>query len=137
VVFKKVKSHLRLLGTHLSRLSWSIWGLYGIKWANMGHDSGQIKLKSELRGRAFAQRVFSWSSSSFDSSILLLLHLRKILKLHFRIFFSNEVWWSFWLVGWFWVLMITDDVDGWTVYIAMAIFKYSTSIGILELNSSS
>lgn len=33
--------------------------------------------------------------------------------------------------------MITDDVDGWTVYIAMAIFKYRTSIGILELNSFS
>ena len=64
-------------------------GQYWTKWDNMGHDSGQIKLKSELRGRAFAQRVFSWSSSSFDISILLLLHLRKILKLHSETFFEG------------------------------------------------
>jgi hypothetical protein len=33
-------------------------GLNGTMLDNLGRDSGQIKLKSELGGRAFAQRVF-------------------------------------------------------------------------------
>jgi len=36
----------------------------------MGRDSGQIKLKSELRVWAFARRFFSWSSSSFEILLL-------------------------------------------------------------------
>ena len=59
-------------------------GLNGTMLDNLGRDSGQIKLKSELGGRAFAQRVFSWSSSWLEIQILLLLHLKKKLKILFK-----------------------------------------------------
>ena len=52
--------YISLVGVYMG--TYKIWGC---NKNYLGRDSGQIKLKSELKSRAFAQRFFSWSSSSF------------------------------------------------------------------------
>ena len=124
--------YISLVGVYMG--TYKIWGF---NKNYLGRDSGQIKLKSELKSRAFAQRIFSWSSSSFG--FLQLFSSKKYLKI--RTFFVQGF--DILVVGvglvniiGFWWLA---DVEGWTVYIAMVIFKYSprtsTSIGILDFNS--